>query len=253
MRSIILRRIDRGETDELITFFSRDCGWMTGIAKNSKKSRVRFGGNIEPYTIVDLTLRHRKRDDFVWIDDASVIRSFNRIRLDMGAFAQASYFLELASIFSPESSPDEKLFDFIEDFLTQLNEGKIDKSLVLIKEIEILGLLGYSPTINVCPVCSKIFDTKEGGVFSLEAGGICHLACVGSKFDQQLSLSPETLILLRTAFTMERNLRYRLRLNTKGRMELRKVLSSFVRWLRGADIMSLRFIENLSLAEKIEN
>lgn len=253
MRSIILRKTDKGEADELVTFFSRDCGWMTGIAKNSKKSRVRFGGNLESYTIVDLNLRHRKRDDFVWIDDAAILRAFTNIRLDVEVFARASYFLEITSIFSPESSPDERLFDFMEDFLSQLDSSKPNPSLLMLQEIELLGLLGYSPTLNVCPICSKSFSVNEGGVFSLDSGGVCHASCSRNRIDQHLALSPDTLTLLRKASELEKSLRNRLRLNSKGQTELRKALSSFVRWLRGADIKSLRFMETMGLVYPIEN
>lgn len=244
MRSIILRKTDKGEADELVTFFSRDCGWLTGIAKNSKKSRVRFGGNLEPYTIVDLNIRQRKRDDLVWIDDAAVLRAFTNIRLDIDSFARASYFLELASAFSAESQPDENLFDFMEGFLAQLDTAKPNISLLLLKEIELLGLLGYSPTINVCPICSRAFHSNEGGIFSVEAGGVCHATCSNNRRDQFLALSPDTLALLRRAFEMDKSLLGRFRLNQKGQSELRRALSCFVRWLRGEDFKSLRFMES---------
>ncbi len=252
MRSIILKKTDRGEADELVTFLSRDCGWMTGIAKNSKKSRVRFGGNLEPFTIVDLNLRHRKRDEFVWIDEASILRTFTNIRLEMQSFAMASYFLELASVFSGESQAEESLFDFMENFLSQLDTSRFNPSMALLQEIELLGLLGYSPTLNVCPICSKTFNVTEGGLFSADLGGVVHEACCSSRFDQQLALSPDTLTLLRRAFDKDKSLRSRFRLNSRGQAELRKALSSFVRWLRCADFKSLRFMENTGLIHQTE-
>lgn len=126
MRSIILRKNDKGEADEIVTFLSRECGWMSGIAKNSKKSRIRFGGNLEPFSVVELNLRRRKRDEFVWIDDAAIVRVFNNVRLEIEAFAWASYFLELASIFLAEAQPDERLFDFLEEFLSELDTNKLN-------------------------------------------------------------------------------------------------------------------------------
>ncbi len=253
MRSIILKKNDKGEADELVTFFARDCGWMTGIAKNSKKSRVRFGGNLEPFAVVELNLRRRKRDDFVWIDDATIVRAFNKVRLDVRAFALASYFLELASIFSAESQPDERLFDFVEEILAQLDMSTLNPSLMMLQELELLGLLGYSPTLNVCPVCSVEFKSNEGGVFSMEMGGVCHAACPSGSFDQRIHFSPDTLTLIRKASDIDSSLRSRLRLNSKGQIELRRALSSFVRWLRGADVKSLRFMEDMGLVSSPEN
>ena len=38
-KSIILKKYDFGEADELVVFLSRELGWLRGVAKNAKKSR----------------------------------------------------------------------------------------------------------------------------------------------------------------------------------------------------------------------
>jgi DNA repair protein RecO (recombination protein O) len=245
-QSIILKKEDWGEADELVVFFSRELGWLRGIAKNAKRSRVRFGGHLEPLSLVDLTLRHRKKDGLVWIDESHVQRGFLGIRSEIGRVAQASYFLEVASIFLPEDQPDPDVFDFLLEFLENVEEGTLPAVLSLVEEIRLLGLVGYAPRFDVCPACGKALAAGEEALFSPALGGACHLPCVGPGEDRSLLLSPETLAVLRRGLQVDRGVARRLRLHRHGVDEARKGLSAFVRHMRGEDVKSLTFLEKLA-------
>jgi DNA repair protein RecO (recombination protein O) len=116
-KSIILKKYDFGEADELVVFLSRELGWLRGVAKNAKKSRIRFGGHLEPLSLVDFTLRPRKRDDLVWIDESQVIRCLlaDQIRHLQGG--RALRILSFVQFSCPRTIPDPALFDFTLNFL----------------------------------------------------------------------------------------------------------------------------------------
>jgi len=247
VRSIILKKQDRGEADELVKFFSLELGWLTGVAKNAKKSRIRFGGHLEPLSLVDMTLRARKKDDMVWIDESQVIRGFMAIRNDIGKLARAAYFLELASVFIPEGQPDEAVFAFELDFLETLEEAELNPFLLLREEMLLLGLLGYAPRFDLCPACGKVIESGQDALFSVSLGGACHPACLSRGEEKRLVLSPDTLAVVRRGLKVDRDLAHRLRLHRKGIVELRQVLSAFVRYLRGEQINSLLFLETMGL------
>ena len=147
-KSIILKKYDFGEADELVVFLSRELGWLRGVAKNAKKSRIRFGGHLEPLSLVDFTLRPRKKDDLVWIDESQVIRGFLLIRSDVAKVARAQYFLELCSVFLPEDHPDPVLFDFTLNFLESLEADLPNPVRLLLDEIRLLGILGYAAEVR---------------------------------------------------------------------------------------------------------
>lgn len=246
--SIILKKQDWSEADELVVFFSRDLGWLTGVAKNAKRSRVRFGGHLEPFALVDLTLRARKRDDLVWIDDAQVVQGFLDLRSDIARIAWASYFFELASALLPEGQADSDVFDFLLRFLELLNGGEPQPFRLVLDEIRLLGLLGYAPRFDICPACGVPLGGGEEAVFSPAAGGACHPGCVESPEERQLFLSPDTLAVIRRGLETDSRLAQRLRFSRKHLAEAQAALSAFVRYLRGAEINSLVFIEHLGLA-----
>ncbi len=247
MQSIILKKQDWGEADELVVFLARELGRLTGVAKNAKKSRVRFGGHLEPMALVDLSLRSRKRDDLVWIDEAQVMNGFLGIRTNLAKVAKTSYFFELSSIFLPEGQPEPAVFDFLVGFLEDVQTTDPGSLLFMLNEIQLLALLGYAPRFDACTVCGKTLERGEDAFFSHIHGGACHPGCVTDSDARNLPLAPDTLAVIQKGLAVDRGVAERLRLNRKGLDELRQALSAFVRSLRGAEIKSLLFLEDMNL------
>jgi DNA repair protein RecO (recombination protein O) len=245
IRSLIFRKHDRGEADEIVKFLARDAGWLTGVAKNAKKSRVRFGGHLEPFSLVDLLIRPRRKDDMVWIDESQVLRGFIGIRADISKVARAAYFMEVAALLVPEGQPEPELFDFVLGFLDVLDTDDPGQIRLLLDEISLLGLLGYGPRFDLCPACGKALAPGQDGFFSVALGGVCHRTCAGQYDRPLLVLSPDTLAVVRRAQGVGRLAANRLRLSQKGLQELRAALSAFVRHIRGEEVGSLLFLENM--------
>jgi len=245
-KSIILKKYDFGEADELVVFLSRELGWLRGVAKNAKKSRIRFGGHLEPLSLVEFTLRPRKKDDLVWIDESQVIRGFLLIRSDVVKVARAQYFLELCSVFLPEDHPDPALFDFILNFMKNLETGLPNPVRLLLDEIRLLGILGYAPRFDLCPACGKPVGPGQEALFLASLGGACHQACVNPLEADNVRLSPNTLAIVRRGLEVGSDAAGRLRLNLAGLQELRRTLSAFVRYQRGEEINSLLFLERMN-------
>lgn len=245
VRSIILQKQDRGEADELVLFFSRELGRLRGIAKNAKRSRVRFGGHLEPFSLADLALRDRRRDNLVWIDEAQALDGFLGIRNDIAKVASVSYFLEMVSLLAPEDSPDPALFDFLLAFLRRMDVSTPPPALMILDEISLLGILGYEPSLELCPVCGAVIEPGIEAVFSLEHGGAIHSTCSG-KAPAELKISPDTLALVREGLKMDREVAARLKMSKRGALELRSALSSFVRYLRGGELNSFVFSHKMN-------
>lgn len=243
-RSIILSKQDRGEADELVVFFSKEVGWLRGVAKNAKKSRIRFAGHLEPFSLVDLTLRSRKKDDLVWIDQSEVLNGFMGIRSDIAKVALAAYFLEISSIFLGESHPDQQLFDFLLRFLQALDVTEPSPLIMLLQEIRLLGMLGYAPGFQSCPICAKEIEPGMEVLFSPDQGGVAHRDCIGSD-ERAVVISPDTLAVVRRGLEVDSAAASRLRLKQRGVNEIRTALSGFARHIRGREINSLLFLEKM--------
>jgi DNA repair protein RecO (recombination protein O) len=248
-RSIILGKKERGEADELVVFFSRELGWLRGIAKNARKSRIRFAGRLEPLSIVELNLRTRKKDDLVWIDDSEMIRAYSNIRSDPVRVAWSTYFLEICYLLLAEAHPEPHIFDLTHEFLEKLDQSLPPVFIMLLHEIRLLAVVGYGPRFDSCPVCGLPFKPSDRAVFSPLFGGACHLSCVPDPQSWDVELSPSTLAIIRRGLQTDSETAKRLRLSKTSQKEVRAALSQFVRYLRGGEVNSLLFLEKFVFAD----
>ncbi len=244
--AIILQTRDFGEADVLTLFFSKELGRMSGIAKNARKSRWRFAGHLEPLSIAELVLRPRKKDNMVWIDESWVRFAHLNLRRDINAVSWAEYFVELTCSFLPEGQPDIQIYEFLVLFFRELDTSNSTPVKLIMDELRFLGLLGYRPRFDLCPICGKELVQGETAYFDPKAGGACHPRCVASSEKGYIRLSPAALAVARRATFVDKVAASRIRLNSQAISELRSALTAFVRWLRGGEVHALLFMEKMS-------
>src|SRR5438067_13002781 len=66
--AIVLRTYPMHESDLLVTLFTRNEGKIKGVAKAAKRSKRRFGGALEPLTIVRAQYEHKPRQELARFD-----------------------------------------------------------------------------------------------------------------------------------------------------------------------------------------
>lgn len=176
-RAIILKKIPYGEADLIVTFFSRDEGRLSGIAKNARASQKRFGGSLELGSVVDLRYTVRHASDIVRIEDAhiniptvGIMRSLERI----GALARA---LELALAFLPERQSAPEKFDLLSRHISSLAESDPTPSSQIAFEFKWLSYVGYKPLLEECASCGSGLEKKARWSFSMDHGGLCCQDC----------------------------------------------------------------------------
>ena len=93
--AILLRRIDYGDFDVIITFFTLNKGKLSLIAKAAKKSTRRFAGILELFSVLDLVVGTGRGKGLPILQEAALIKPFEGIRADFKKTAYASYWAEL--------------------------------------------------------------------------------------------------------------------------------------------------------------
>src|SRR5688572_12551465 len=89
--AIVLRRLSTGETDRILTLFSRDRGKLSAIAKGARGPRSRLAGATEPFTHFTGLLAQGQNLDV--LTQAEVQNAFMGLRKDLVRVAYAAYFI----------------------------------------------------------------------------------------------------------------------------------------------------------------
>src|ERR1035441_5411992 len=100
--AVILRTWPVHEADLVVSFFTREYGKMKGVAKSALRSRRRFGGALEPMTVVRAWFVERPKQELVRLDQLEIVRSPLSRPIDVARMTVLSFFAEVLD----EALPD---------------------------------------------------------------------------------------------------------------------------------------------------
>lgn len=177
--AILLRRIDFGDYDLIITFFTLARGKISVIAKSAKKSTKRFAGILELFSVLDIVCSTGRRKGLPVLSEATVKHPFAGIRSDIIKTAYASYWTELINEWLEESQRQDQLYRLFEYVLGALDHDlKPGAALSILFQMRFMAISGLWPNLQSCSICRTAIDQikADSFTFDLVKGG---LACKG--------------------------------------------------------------------------
>ncbi|MBI2493086.1 MAG: DNA repair protein RecO, partial [Candidatus Rokubacteria bacterium] len=88
--AIVIGSFPLGESDRVVTFYSREHGKIRGVARAARRIRSRFGGALELFTQGELVFFDTGRSDLLRIDHFDIVRPFNQVRESLDALGHAA-------------------------------------------------------------------------------------------------------------------------------------------------------------------
>ena len=162
VQAVILRSRDYGETNRMITLFSREEGKLLAVAKGVRKPRAKLAAALQHFARVEAQLARGRRFDV--ITQVRVREAFYGLRANMEAFAYANYFAELLDASLAERQQKPTLYDLLVDALAGLAAGDPPDLLARYVEISLVSVLGYLPQLTHCAHCGVgLAFIGEGG------------------------------------------------------------------------------------------
>jgi DNA repair protein RecO (recombination protein O) len=177
--AVVVRTLDYGEADRIVTFVTPDVGRLTGIAKGARKSRRRFGAALELFTFVQLTYFEKPTFELVRLESADIVAAFPDLRRDLAKIAHAAYLVELAGRAVQPREPAFRLFRLLVETLGALDREPADDTRLRAFELRLLALLGYHPELRRCARCRRPRPADGRFRVSLQAGGLLCRTCSG--------------------------------------------------------------------------
>lgn len=142
---VILKRKNTGETDRIVTIFTRQYGKIRTIAKGIRKISSRRAPYLEIFSRVSLVIRSGKTLDA--INEVDSIEDFPGIRKDLKKISLGYLICELTEALLPERQEYHEVYTLLVKTLSALNAqnskklGRIGRTFTL----ELLWELGFLP------------------------------------------------------------------------------------------------------------
>lgn len=243
-QAFVLRFINYGESDRIVTFFTREFGKLRGIAKGARRSKKRFSNAIEPFSHSILLFSRRGEGSLSIIENCDVINHYPGIRSDLGKTITASYMIDLVDHFTAEGRKSLGIFQLLDDFMKLLEMGNSLEETTRFFELRLLKLSGYEPVLERCVICNTPLGEINTAFFDATRGGIrCSLCYRG---DQScIPVSTGTIKTLLMGKETEINRIHRLVLSERALKESRYIFRHFIRHILGKEPKSLRVLDEI--------
>jgi DNA repair protein RecO (recombination protein O) len=237
-QALVLTTIDYGDADRLVTLFTRGRGKLTAFAAGARKSKRRFAGALQPFTLIRAQLVERRGDTFR-LDQADIRCVFHRIREELTLIARALYCVELCRELVRDREPHPELFSLLLEYLEKLDQKEAGPSSLIAFELSALAHAGLMPRLDRCTLCGA--DPGESPRFDPEHGGAVCDSC-RTRAHYAVAVPPQ---LVRSICALQKGDRTPLPAGIRQRA--RELLNLFISHHLGRQLRSVEFMAQMGL------
>jgi DNA repair protein RecO (recombination protein O) len=242
--AIVLDCYDYGESDLIVTLFSRAQGRLTAIAKGAKKSKRRFVNKLELFSFLHILYDVKPGRNLAFLEDADLHTSFINLRQRVDLYTAASIIREALLVATKEDEADEQIFRLSLWALHQCNLFQQPRLTITLFLIRLLAYLGYRPNMENCHRCEKLADPTGKYWFQPSYGGLVCSTC--NNLDAScVLLSLGTIRALRSVQDMPIDRLHRVKIAGSMLDEASFTLYSYFKHLFQRDFVSWQFFKNL--------
>ena len=242
--AVVIGSFPLGESDRVVTFFSRQYGKIRGVAKAARRIRSRFGGALELGTLGELVFFDTGRSDLVRVDHFDVLHPFERVRNDLDRLGQAAWIVECVGRLTADRDPNAALYGLLLRALKSVEAGTPPRRVAVVFGVRCIEALGHRLRTDACVGCGRRTATDHGPLeIDVEAGGLVCADC-GRGATDTVRVEPASVAALRRLRTMAWDEATAGRLG-RAEAELRDLLDLQVARLIGHPARTTRFVREI--------
>lgn len=172
---LVIRSLDHGENDRLITLLTPERGQVTVIAKGARSMKSKMLNLTQPYVYGNFEIN--AKGNYSWLRGGSSYELFYRLRDDVEKLFLAAYICDVAYEVTGEDVPSLDILrltlNTLYAIMTDMRPLEIIKSVF---ELRTAGYSGYMPNVGYCGKC-RCTDAK-GMYFDIMNGMLLCSDCL---------------------------------------------------------------------------
>lgn len=236
---IVIRTIDYGETNKIVTLYTREWGKIGVMARGAKKPNSRLSSITQLFTHGYFLVQ--RGTGLGSVQQGEMATSMRSIGEDIFLTAYASYIAELTDRCTEEKNPNPYQFELLYQTLNYLNEGYDPDVLMNIYEMKMLNVLGLYPILDKCSVCGS---TSGNFSFSIREGGLICQRCL-NKDPYHLKVANATVKLLRLFYHFDLTRLGNIAVKEETKAELKRVITAYYEEYSGLYLKSKKFLNSM--------
>lgn len=239
--AIVLRRVDFGEADRLLTLYSREFGKIKALAKGARKPQTRKTGHVELFMRTAFMFAQGKSIDI--ITQAEMVEAYPALREDLVRTTYAAYSAELLDSFTPDGECDIRKYELLANALGWIADSDNLRLVARYYELHLLSLAGYQPQLFHCVNCTERI-TEQDQFFSAELGGVLCPDCREQDRSAQ-AITAAAVKLLRYLQTRDWETVKMVHLRSSLHLELEGIMHYYLRYVLEHNLKTVDFLYRL--------
>ena len=218
VEGIVIRGIDYGESNKIITLYTPDKGKVAVMARGAKKLGSRHSAITQLFTHGYYTYFQSRPGSMGTLNSGEIISPRHSLREKLDFMAYASYLAEMTDRILGETDASAYLFGQLSAALNAIEEGKDGETIIHVYEMKMLEAAGYAPVLTECVSCGAGIPAGEkvmGWGLSAAAGGAVCRSCRIQLHDPHIIQADEKVLKLLGLYQ-------RLDLRRLGKIELKE-------------------------------
>ena len=183
-RALLLRRVEYGEADLILTMLGESTGRISVLARGARKSRKRFGGVLEPMHTLRVRADERAGADLLVLREAKIETARHRLVTNLDRLDAAGRGLGWVRRASPPSTPEHDVWEAIVDLLSRLDErddARNARTHLAEFGLRLLVAVGWGLDLERCVRCAKACEPTRSALIDPVRGGLVCRACGGAR------------------------------------------------------------------------
>jgi DNA repair protein RecO (recombination protein O) len=195
--AIVLRTYPLREADLLVTLFTRAEGKVKGVARSAKRSKRRFGGALEPLTLVRVYYDDKAGQELARLDSCDILESPLSATVDYPRVVALEHVAEVLDELLPDREANDSIFRLTASVLHRLRSADIWMALTYF-QLWLVRLIGFLPELTECAACGQALNGSRAYYHVLADG----LMCPQHKRLASSELKPESRLLASQMFRL---------------------------------------------------
>jgi len=213
-KGFVLSKKNSGEADQIFSLYTQDLGKIEVVGKSIRKitSKLKFG--IDVFYFIEIEFIQGKRQKI--LTDAILLDKFSKARKNPEALRYVAQIAEAVGCLVLTEKEDEAIWNLLLKVIKRMNDLSFENSLpahiatrsIAGGQIEncklkiilnyflwnFFSLLGYSPELYFCPICSKKLLPETFFLSPHHGGVVCWGCCDKTKKESQHFLFKEITV-----------------------------------------------------------
>lgn len=253
--AIVIRQADFSESSRVVTFFTRDWGKVSTVAKGGRRLKGPFEGALDLLTVCRIVFIRKSSSSLDLLTEAQLVSRFRPGRRELIRLYGGYYVAELLNSLTEDYDPHPVLFEEAVATVGRLSDDSnsevgIRPAVSLLRfELVMLREMGQLPAMDVCINCGGALTGRAPFLFRVTQGGFvcrrCEERAGGKPYpgDERRRLQPGTVALLRQLSGSSPAVMRRLEIAPQQMGEVRQVVSSAVSHVLGRRPKMLRYLQ----------